>query len=188
MVSFVTVLAIIATASAREPEAPKIVSWSNTKTANQKTAFQVKPGEKITFTVKADGAEKYLWLVDRSVQKGAGGASFKWAAPGRKGIWKIRAIAVNKPQQQYVTRLAKDFKSFHKRDIPAAIRSLRRSQPTWPVWPEKYRCKDALIRNRKNKKRHLTRRKLLQDRREWESYVPLPVPGYPLLTAWALRL
>ena len=64
----IALLGVVGTGMAKEPEAPGITSWSNSKTGDEKTFFQVKPGEKITFSVKAEGAEIYQWLVDGAVQ------------------------------------------------------------------------------------------------------------------------
>jgi hypothetical protein len=118
--------------SAEGAEAPKVISWSNTKTANQKTAFQVKPGEKITFSVKsatgetrrgeANGAEKYIWQVNGETKLQVKGAFLKWVVPEKQGLWKIRAIATNTLQEQYVGDLVKDFRQFHKRDVPPTIK------------------------------------------------------------------
>ncbi|MCD6377376.1 MAG: hypothetical protein J7L99_00845, partial [Planctomycetes bacterium] len=69
VVSLVVALGAVRVAMAQEPAAPRITSWSNSKTGDKKTVFQVKPGEKITFSVKADGAEKYQWRLDKDVQK-----------------------------------------------------------------------------------------------------------------------
>ncbi|MCK4625487.1 MAG: right-handed parallel beta-helix repeat-containing protein [Phycisphaerae bacterium] len=107
--------------SAEGPNAPKITSWSNSKTADQKTVFAVKSGEKITLTIKADGAEKYLWQVDKAVQKGSDSASFTWTVPDKKGLWKIQVKSVNKSLEQYVAGLAADFRQFHKKDVPPTI-------------------------------------------------------------------
>lgn len=83
-------------------EAPKILAWSNTKTEDEKTVFRVKPGEQITFSVRAEGAEKYLWLVDGAVQKGADAASLKWTVPNEKGMWKICVKTTNRARERWV--------------------------------------------------------------------------------------
>ncbi len=122
IVSLAAVLAVVCSALAGEPEAPNIVSLSNSRTADRKTSFQVKPGEKITFSVKAKDASKYLWQVGGSVQKASKGSSFTWTVPDKKGLWKIRVKATNKSLDRYVAGLAADFRRFHKKDVPPTIR------------------------------------------------------------------
>ncbi|MCK4625126.1 MAG: right-handed parallel beta-helix repeat-containing protein [Phycisphaerae bacterium] len=100
--SLVMVCCLSTSASAKGAEAPKVISWSNSKTGNEKTVFAVKPGEKITFSIKADGAEKYLWLADKVVQKTAGGASFTWTVPARKGMWTIHVKTTTIAREQWV--------------------------------------------------------------------------------------
>ena len=121
-VGLVIIACLSSNLSAKGAEAPKVISWSNSKTGNEETVFAVKPGEKITFTVKADGAEKYLWEVNGIVQKGVGGASFEWTVPDKKGLWKVQAKATNRSLEQYVVGLVKDFKQFHNRDVPEVIK------------------------------------------------------------------
>jgi len=106
VVSLVVALCAVRVAMAQEPAAPRIISWSNSKTGDKKTVFQVKPGEKITFTVKADGAEKYQWLGNNAVQNEAKGASFTWTVPAKKGIWKILVKTTNKAREQWVAEHA----------------------------------------------------------------------------------
>ncbi|MCK4625273.1 MAG: right-handed parallel beta-helix repeat-containing protein [Phycisphaerae bacterium] len=99
-------LITLSTATAQQAEAPKIISRSNSKTADQKTVFQIKPGEKITFSVKAEGAEKYLWLVDKAASPEAKGASFQWTVPTKKGTWKILVKTTNNTRRQWVKQRA----------------------------------------------------------------------------------
>jgi len=82
-------------------EAPKILAWSNTKTEDEKTVFRVKPGEQITFSVRAEGAEKHQWQVDGVVQEGAGNASFRWTVPANGGISKICVRTTNRAREQW---------------------------------------------------------------------------------------
>ena len=63
------------------------------KTGPKDVMYLVKPGDKITFSVKADGAKKYEWRVNKDVQAGAGGEEFTWAVPDEKGIWEIHLTA-----------------------------------------------------------------------------------------------
>lgn len=83
-----------------------ITSFANSKTGDAKTMFPVKQGEKITFSVKAEGAEKYVWLVDGTVQKKAKGASFTWTVPNKKGMWKILLKTTNKEREDWVKQKA----------------------------------------------------------------------------------
>ena len=91
---------------------PNIISWTNTKTGDGKRAFLVKPGEKITFEVKAAGAEKYQWRVDKDVQKQGEGNSFTWAVPEKKGMWKIHVRANNRVQAERVRQMLADWKGY----------------------------------------------------------------------------
>lgn len=63
--------------------------------------YLVKPGDKITFTVKADGAEKYEWTVNKKVDKEATGESFVWTVPDEKGIWEIHLTATAGKEQAH---------------------------------------------------------------------------------------
>ncbi len=88
-------------------KASKIISRSNTKTGNDKTVFKVKPGEQITFSVKADGAEQYQWRVNGQLQEGAASESFKWTVPEKKGMWKILIRSTNNDRRKWVAQRAK---------------------------------------------------------------------------------
>ena len=44
------------------------------KTGPKDTMYLVQPGDKITFTVKADGVEKYEWTVNKKVDAEATGS------------------------------------------------------------------------------------------------------------------
>ncbi len=51
----------------------------------------------IVFNVKASGAEKYVWQVNKKVVKDATGNTLTWAVPRRtKAIWEIHVTAGNK--------------------------------------------------------------------------------------------
>ena len=79
----------------------QIETWSSTgghtknKDGPQDRMYLVKGGDKITFAVKAEGAEKYIWQVNKKVQKGAEGNTFTFTVPNEKGIWEIHVIAVS---------------------------------------------------------------------------------------------
>ena len=72
-----------------EKTAGKIVSWTNSRTNSRKRMFLVRRGEKITFSVKADGIREYEWRLNKKVQEKAIGDSFTWTVPDEKGIWEI---------------------------------------------------------------------------------------------------
>ena len=78
---------------------PVIKDFSSTggnpqnKTGSKDTMYLVRPGDKITFAVKAEGAEKYEWQVNKEVDKEASGETFAWTVPDKKGIWEIHLIA-----------------------------------------------------------------------------------------------
>ena len=95
----------VVSATAMEGVEPaKIISWSNTKTGDQKTVFQVEPGEQITFSVSAEGGEKYQWLVDGVVQGGAIGSSFTWTVANEDGMWKILVKTTNSAWENQVDK------------------------------------------------------------------------------------
>jgi len=81
--------------------APIIRDWSSTgghpvnKDNPKDRMYLVKGGDKITFTVKAKGAEKYIWQVNKEVQKGAEGNTFTFTVPNEKGTWEIHVIAIS---------------------------------------------------------------------------------------------
>ena len=78
---------------------PVIKDWSSegghtqNKTNAKDTMYLVNAGDKITFSVKADGAEKYVWQVNKKVQAQAAGDSLTWTVPNEKGIWEIHLTA-----------------------------------------------------------------------------------------------
>ncbi len=59
------------------------------KTGRRDIMYLAKPGDRITFSVKAESAEKYEWQVNKTVDKKAAGNSFVWTVPKGKGIWEI---------------------------------------------------------------------------------------------------
>ena len=107
-------MGVVGRATAQQPEAPKVNSWSNSKTADRKTVFVVKPGKNITFTVKADRAEKYVWLVDKTIREGANAESFKWTVPNKKGMWKICVKTTNKAREEWAKKDAAVWKDRFK--------------------------------------------------------------------------
>ena len=89
-------VAILSVGSTRQALAtPVIKEFSSTggnptnKTGLTDTMYLVRPGDKITFTIKAKGAEKYQWQVNKKVDTKAAGEKFTWAVPEEKGIWEI---------------------------------------------------------------------------------------------------
>ncbi|MCK4623999.1 MAG: right-handed parallel beta-helix repeat-containing protein [Phycisphaerae bacterium] len=105
--SMVIVLGTVGTGSLEAEVAnPRIASWSNSKTTDQKTVFAVEQGEEITFTVKAEVAEKYLWHVNGKPQQAPNAESFKWTVPDKKGMWKISVKTTNKARRQWVRKRA----------------------------------------------------------------------------------
>ena len=68
--------------------------------------YLVKVGDKITFTVKAEGAEKYVWQVNKVVQKNVRANTFTWTVPDEKDIWEIHVVAKdskgNQAHQEWV--------------------------------------------------------------------------------------
>lgn len=97
--------------SAGVPEVLKITSQTNTKTNNDKIMFLAKPGEKITFSANANGAEKYVWQVNRKVQDKAttrpsspqSGDSFTWTVPAEKSNWDITVVVSSLAGRNRVT-------------------------------------------------------------------------------------
>ncbi len=83
-------------------ESPEIMSWSNSKTEDEKIVFEAKPGEQITFGLKAQGAGEYLWCIDGRVREKADSPSFKWTVPNKKGMWKILVKTTNKDRRRWV--------------------------------------------------------------------------------------
>ncbi len=104
---FLLVVCLACVASAQ----PVIKGFSNSKTGDNKTMFLVKAGEKITFSVQAEGAKSYEWTVNKAP---AGGkkAKFTWTVPNEKGIWEIHVKASGKGglvhQEWVVSTLTKD--------------------------------------------------------------------------------
>ena len=137
VVCLVVALCAVRVAMAQEPAAPKITSWSNSKTGDKKTVFQVKPGEKITFTVKADSAEKYQWLVNNVVQNEAKGASFTWTVPAKKGIWKIFVKTTNKAREKWAHDEQKKLKEWIDRisNKNKYKKTFIRDMIDWNVYP-----------------------------------------------------
>jgi len=83
-------------ASLTSPEsAPVITSWSNSRTDDQERMLLVAPGEGISFSVKAEGAEQYRWRVNKEAQDQKGPA-LAWTVPALKEIWEIHVEARNK--------------------------------------------------------------------------------------------
>ena len=82
-------------------DAPVIVRWTSSgghtknKDDERDIMYLVKSGDEITFTVRAKGAERYQWQVNKVVQEGAKGNSFTWTVPEEKGIWEIHLSASN---------------------------------------------------------------------------------------------
>ncbi|MCK4624906.1 MAG: hypothetical protein KAV00_06325, partial [Phycisphaerae bacterium] len=67
------------------------------KTGPKDTMYLVKAGDKITFSVTANGAQKYVWQVNKKAVAEAtarlsspkSGNLFVWPVPKAKGIWEI---------------------------------------------------------------------------------------------------
>ncbi len=55
--------------------------------------YLVQAGDRIIFSVKAEGAEKYEWQVNKEVQAKATGNSLAWTVPNKKAIWEIHLTA-----------------------------------------------------------------------------------------------
>ncbi len=72
------------------------------KTGPADRMYLVKGGDKITFTIKAEGAEKYEWQVNKDVQAKATGNSLNWTVPDKKGIWEIRVKVIGKGGDQSI--------------------------------------------------------------------------------------
>ncbi len=77
---------------------PILEGFSNSKTKDDKTMFLVKPGEKITFSVRAEGAPINKWTVNKKAAKNPAGMGLKsnslfWTVPNEKGIWEIHVTA-----------------------------------------------------------------------------------------------
>ncbi len=72
--------------------------------------YLVRPGDKITFSVKAQDARKYVWQVNKELQK-AKTDTFTWTVPREKGIWEIHLTTGNKDakahQEWVVSTLSK---------------------------------------------------------------------------------
>jgi hypothetical protein len=79
----------IAYAARKAQAGVKIVSWTNSKTQSHKRMFLVQQGEKVVFTVEAEGASDYEWQVNKAVHDEATGDTFAWTVPNEKGIWEI---------------------------------------------------------------------------------------------------
>ena len=102
MLFIIVILSVISTVSSIVYAKPTIVSWSSTgghtknKDGPQDRMYLVKEGDKITFTVKAEGAAKYIWQVNKRVQNEATSNTFVFAVPNSKGIWEIHVEAIGK--------------------------------------------------------------------------------------------
>ncbi len=90
---FLVVCCLSVVASAQ----PVIKGFSNSKTGDAKTMFLVKPGEKLTFSVQAEGAKSYEWTVNKKAAKGE--TKFAWTVPDAKGIWEIHVTVGGKGGQ-----------------------------------------------------------------------------------------
>jgi len=140
VVCLVVALGAVRAALAQEPAAPRIISWSNSKTGDKRTVLQVKPGERIIFKVESQGTERYQWEIDTEtrkgtvgpvwyrhrhkkgyewrefkVQEGVRGNSFTWTVPG-KGIWKIRVTAISGAWEEWTNRVIADCAKHWKKD------------------------------------------------------------------------
>ncbi len=62
------------------------------KTGPKDRMYLVQPGDKITFTVKASDADKYVWQVNKKPVK-SGSGMLTWTVPKAGGIWEIHATA-----------------------------------------------------------------------------------------------
>ena len=102
IVSLVVVLGLICVSQGiTAPPVIKEISstggHTQNKTGPHDRMYLVKPGDKIVFTVKAKGADKFVWLVNKQVQSGVNGNTFTLTIPRRaKGIWEIHVQAVGK--------------------------------------------------------------------------------------------
>ena len=86
---------------------PVIKDFSSTggdpqnKTGPKDRMYLVKPGDKITFTVKAEDVGKYQWQVNKKVQDKTVGKTFVWTVPDEKGIWEIHLKATGGGKQAH---------------------------------------------------------------------------------------
>ncbi len=101
------VLSVLFISSVSLYAAPVIKDFSSkggrttNKTVPKDIMYLARPGDKITFTVKADGADKYVWQVNKVSDKQAKGNSFVWTVPSEKGIWEINLNAVGGKEETH---------------------------------------------------------------------------------------
>ena len=76
---------------------PKLIDWTNSKTADRDRMFLVKRRERITFSVTVEGAEGFDWQVNKRRWPGAlkdrETSRFTWKVPDEGGIWEIHVRA-----------------------------------------------------------------------------------------------
>jgi len=76
---------------------PKLIDWTNSKTADRDRMFLVERGERITFSVTVKGAKGFDWQINKSPRLGAvengGKSSLTWQVPNEGGIWEIHVRA-----------------------------------------------------------------------------------------------
>ncbi|MDY7011903.1 MAG: hypothetical protein SVV80_14325 [Planctomycetota bacterium] len=70
------------------------------KTGPKDRMYLVQAGDKITFTIKTDGAQEYRWLVNKKLQE-ANTPFFTWTVPAEKGIWEIHVTVGSKDGQSH---------------------------------------------------------------------------------------
>jgi hypothetical protein len=71
------------------------------KSGRRDIMYLVKTGDKITFTVKAEGAEKCEWQVNKKIDKKAKSNSFSWTVPNEKGIWEIHLMVTGSGKEAH---------------------------------------------------------------------------------------
>ena len=105
---FVSSVVLILVLAGDLHSAPLVIKdWSSkggrtqNKTGPKDIMYLVKAGDKITFTVTADGAEKYEWQLNKKVQKEVKGNSFTWTVPDEKDIWEIHLKATGGGEQAH---------------------------------------------------------------------------------------
>ncbi len=117
MALFVMILMVVSAGSLAAEKTPVIKEFSSkgghpqNKTGPADRMYLVRSGDKITFSVKADGAGKYEWTVNKKADAEATGNSFIWTVPNEKGIWEIHLKASDKEgevhQEWVVSTLSK---------------------------------------------------------------------------------
>jgi len=100
--TFLVCLAIFGTccgiATAARPiikDARSTGGHTRNKTNAADVMYLAEPGDVITFSVTAEAAETYEWQVNKRVQRGATGRTFRWRVPREKGIWEIHVVVSN---------------------------------------------------------------------------------------------